>query len=141
MEQFQDFIQDFGILVEVGFVAVKQGDEDCALKLFRAAEVLDPTHSAPKLGFGYIALNKLELKEASDIFEGVVAEEPTNFLASTFLGLCLMLAKTDPKRGESLVNRALEKCTDSSVRHFAQTVLEWKTEFFEKKEPEKFKIL
>ena len=40
MNQMENYEQDFGILVEAGFIAVKQGDEDSAVKLFKAAQVV-----------------------------------------------------------------------------------------------------
>jgi hypothetical protein len=64
MTTLEEFKQDFGILVESGFVAVKQGDEDSATKLFQAAKSLKPDHTAADLGFGYISLSKLELQDA-----------------------------------------------------------------------------
>jgi len=56
---------------------------------------------------GYIALNKLELKEATRIFEGIIAAEPDNYLAQTFLGMCFLLNKTKRKKGEKLINEPL----------------------------------
>ena len=132
MSNLEEFEKDFGVLVETGFVAVKQGDEDSATKLFQAAKMLKPEHSAPELGMGYISLSKLELQNATQSFENVVKKENENYLAKTFLGLSLMLAKTDEKRGEELVNESLAKSDDPSVIQFAKTVLEWKVQFFEK---------
>jgi hypothetical protein len=132
MNQMENYEQDFGILVEAGFIAVKQGDEDSAVKLFKAAQVVNPQHNAPKIGFGYIALNKLEIPEAIEIFESIVNNENDNFLAKTFLGLCLMLEKTDMERGSNLVNEVLKGCKDESVIQFAQETVRWKKEYFEK---------
>ncbi len=77
----QDFQSDFALLIETGFIAVKQLDEIGAKRIFYAAQALRPESSAPRIGLGYIALNKLEIKEASQIFEKIVAEEPENYLA------------------------------------------------------------
>jgi len=127
-----NYDQDFGILVEAGFIAVKQGDEDSAVKLFNAAQVLRPQHNAPRIGFGYIALNKLEIPRAIEIFQGVVNNEATNYLARTFLGLCLMIEKTDLQRGYQLVQEVLNQCKDESVLQFARETLRWKAQYFEK---------
>ena len=132
MKEIEEFNQDFGLLVETGFVAVKQGDEDSAVKLFRAAQLIRPSSVEPQIGFGYIALNKLELKEAETIFNSVIEQRPDNDLARTFLGLVLMLAKTDPERGEKLVNETISTCKDASIVDFANTCLKWKEEYFSK---------
>lgn len=132
MKETKQFEKDFGLLVETGFVAVKQSDEDSATKLFRAAQALKPEHTAPQIGFGYIALNKLELKEATTIFEAVIEKEPENYLGKTFLGLVLMMAKTEPERGHELVQEALKKSDDPSVHQFAQTALQWREKYFNK---------
>jgi len=134
MDNFKDFQQDYGILVEAGFVAIKQGDEDSAVKLLNAAKILRPDHTASDLGFGYIALSKLDLVNAIQTFYKIVQKEPTNYLAKTFLGLCLMLSKSDVEAGNNLVNEALSKSSDASVQSFAQTVLAWKSEYFSKKD-------
>ena len=43
-----------------------------------------------------------------------------------------MIGKVDMDRGSSLVEEALEKSEDESIRLFAQTTLGWKKEYFEK---------
>jgi hypothetical protein len=130
MDAFEKFKKDFGILVEAGFVAVKHGDEDSATKLFLAAQTLKPEHTAPKLGFGYISLSKLELDDATKTFQDIVTEEPKNYLATIFLGLSLMLSRKNIDKGNKMVNKVLEETEDPSLQHFAQTVLAWKEEFF-----------
>ena len=132
METLEKFEKDFGILVEAGFVAVKQGDEDSAKKLFLAAQALKPDHTAPVLGYGYISLSKLDLEESTRIFEAIVKKEPDNYLATIFYGLSLMLGRTDVSKGDKLVNGVLEKTDDQALQHFAKTVLAWKEEFFAK---------
>ena len=56
------FKDDFFLFLEAGFIAVNQADEDAAVKLFKAAQLLDPQQSLPQIGFGYLHLHKLELK-------------------------------------------------------------------------------
>ena len=58
-DKLEDFRHDFALLIEAGFVAVKQLDELSARRLFEAAQVLRPDSTAPQIGLGYIALNKL----------------------------------------------------------------------------------
>lgn len=139
-----EFEDDFSLFIEAGFVAVKQLDEASATRLFYAAGMLQPRHSAPKIGMGYIALNKLEVKKAVEVFEEVVRAEPTNWIAQTFLGICFLLTKPKRKKGEKLIREAMEKTTYPSVKHLGEISLQWaekdlyksKNPFFASKEAE-----
>jgi tetratricopeptide (TPR) repeat protein len=122
---FSEFKEDFSLLIEAGFLAVKQLDETSAKRIFQAAQVISPQSSAPQLGLGYIALNKLEIKEAVRIFEEIVSKEPENYLAQTFLGICFLLTKPKRKKGEKLINEAMAKTTDPTIRNLGQISLEW----------------
>lgn len=121
----QEFREDFALLIEAGFVAVKQLDEISATRIFHAAKVMNPGSTAPQIGLGYIALNKLEVKEATKIFESVVKQEPENFLAQTFLGICFLLTKPKRKKGEQLIKEAMEKTDDPTIKSLGATSLEW----------------
>lgn len=120
-----EFKEDFSLLIEAGFVAVKQLDETSAIRIFNAAQAISPNNTAPQIGMGYIALNKLEIKEATKIFEEVVKKEPENYLAQTFLGICFLLNKPKRKKGEKLIHEAMEKTTDPSVKNLGEVSLEW----------------
>lgn len=120
-----EFNEDFALFIEAGFVAVKQLDETSALRIFDAAAALDPNHSAPKIGTGYVHLNKLEVKQATKIFTEVTEKEPTNWLAQTFLGICFLLTKPKRKKGEKLIQEAMEKSTDPTVKSLGAISLEW----------------
>lgn len=124
-DRLEDFRHDFALLIEAGFVAVKQLDEVSSRRLFEAAQVLRPDSTAPQIGLGYIALNKLEIKEASEIFETVVKAEPDNYLAQAFLGICYLLVKTKRKKGEELISEANEKTNDPTVKNLCSLALEW----------------
>lgn len=124
-DRFSEFKEDFSLLVEAGFVAVKQLDEMSATKIFQALQAMSPDSMAPQLGMGYIHLNKLEVKEATAIFETVVAKEPENALAQTFLGMCFLLTKPKRKKGEELIKSILSKTEDPAIRHLAELSLEW----------------
>jgi tetratricopeptide (TPR) repeat protein len=124
-EKLKEFKKDFSLLIEAGFVAVKQLDETSASRIFNAAQVMNPDSTAPQLGLGYIALNKLELKEAQKIFESILKNEPENHLAQTFLGICFLMSKPKRKKGEKLVREAMEKSTDPTIKSLAQISLEW----------------
>lgn len=120
-----EFSSDFGLFIEAGFVAVKQLDESSATRLFNAAQLLKPESMVPKIGLGYIALNKLEMKTATQAFEEVVKAEPDNLLAQTFLGMCYLLNKAKRKQGEQLINEAIEKTDDPTVKSLGVLALEW----------------
>jgi len=123
--KLQSFKEDFSLLIEAGFIAVKQLDETSASRIFNAAQVMSPQSTAPQLGLGYIALNKLELKEANKIFEEILKKEPANYLAQTFLGICYLLSKPKRKKGEQLIREAIEKAKDPTIKNLGQLSLEW----------------
>ncbi|MEX1012469.1 MAG: SctF chaperone SctG [Waddliaceae bacterium] len=122
---FEPFRKDFPMLIEAGFVAVKQLDGICAQRIFQAAQMLNPHNVAPKVGMGYIALNKLELKEGKRIFQEVLEEEPDNWLAQTFLGICYLLSKSKQSHGEKLIQEAMEKTDDPTIVNLGKVSLEW----------------
>ena len=121
----QEFKNDFALLIEAGFIAVKQLDESSATRLFNAAQTLNPQSTAPKIGLGYIALNKLEMRTATQAFEEVVKIEPDNMLAQTFLGMCFLLNKAKRKQGEKLIQEAMVKTDDPTVKNLGAIALEW----------------
>ncbi|MCB1119479.1 MAG: SctF chaperone SctG [Chlamydiia bacterium] len=128
------FKEDFPLLIEAGFVAVKQLDEISALRIFLAAQVVSPFSSAPQIGIGYIALNKLEVKKATKIFDEVVKREPENWLAVSFLGICYLLSKPKRKKGEQLIKKAMEASDDETIRNLGAISLEWADKDLKKEE-------
>lgn len=123
--KLREFRDDFSLMIEAGFVAVKQLDETSATRIFHAAQVISPTSTAPQLGLGYIALNKLELKEATKVFEEILEKEPGNHLAKTFLGICFLLNKSKRKKGEKLIQEVMDKATDPTIKSLGKISLEW----------------
>jgi Flp pilus assembly protein TadD len=123
--KLNEFKEDFALLIEAGFIAVKQLDETSASRIFHAAQAMSPKSTAPQLGLGYIALNKLELKEATRLFEDVLKLEPDNHLAQTFLGIVCLLQKPKRKKGEKLIKEAMDKATDPTIKSLGQISLEW----------------
>ena len=89
---------------------------------------------------GHIALSKLEVKKATDIFEKVVALEPSNELATCFLGVCFLLSKDKLKKGETLIKEVLEKTTDETVKNLGNLCLEWSKKDLAKKSASPFQI-
>lgn len=132
-DKSQEFKEDFALLIEAGFVAVKQLDETSATRIFHAAQALSPFNTAPQIGLGYIALNKLEIKESTRIFETILKVEPENYLAQTFLGMCLLLTKSKQKKGEKLITEAMEKTTDPTVKNLGAISIEWAEKDLSKK--------
>lgn len=124
-QKLQELKDDFSLLIEAGFVAVKQLDEVSATRIFQAAQVMNPASTAPQIGLGYIALNKLEIKEATRIFESVLKQEPENFLAQTFLGMCFLLTQPKRKKGEQLIQDAMKKSNNPTIRNLGKISLEW----------------
>ena len=133
-DKLDDFRHDFALLIEAGFVAVKQLDETSARRLFEAAQVLKPDSTAPRIGLGYISLNKLEVKEASVIFEEVLKQEPDNYLAQAFLGISYLLVKAKRSKGEELINDACEKSDDPTIKNLCNLSLEWAEKDLKKRE-------
>lgn len=124
-DKIQEYKADFALLIEAGFIAVKQLDEISANRIFYAAQALNPKSSAPQIGLGYIALNKLEIKEATRIFDLITQSEPENYLARTFLGMCFLLTKGKRKKGESLIQEAIAKSNDPTIKSLGTLSLEW----------------
>lgn len=134
IEKLDEFKDDFALLIEAGFVAVKQLDETSASRIFQAAQAISPSSTAPQIGIGYIALNKLELKEATKTFEEVLKKEPENYLAQTFLGICFLLTKPKRKKGEKLILEAIEKTDNATIKNLGEVSLEWAEKDLKKKE-------
>jgi lipopolysaccharide biosynthesis regulator YciM len=124
-KKIEEFKEDFALLIEAGFVAVKQLDEISATRIFHAAHAISPDHTAPVIGLGYIALNKLEIKEATKTFQAVLQTEPDNYLAKTFLGMCYLLTKSKREEGEKLIADVMKKTDDESIINLCNISLEW----------------
>jgi len=124
-KKLEDFSEDFPLLLEAGFVAVKQLDETSARHLFNAAQLLNPESNAPRIGLGYIALNKLEVKEATEIFTEITEDEPDNDLATTFLGICYLLTKAKRSEGEKMIQKVIKKTSDETIVNLGTIALEW----------------
>lgn len=120
--------EDFVLLLEAGFIAVNQADEDSALKLFKAAELLEKENSLPKVGFGYLHLHKLELNEAVRCFEDVLEKEPKNEMAKAFLGISLSFMPKDLTKGEKILADTA-KSKDPMIKELGHTALDFVDKF------------
>lgn len=132
MKKTHDFEKDFSVLLEAGFMAVNQADEDAAVKLFRAASLLRPHNTLPKVGFGYLHLCKLELKQASKEFEEVLKAEPENEMAKAFLGFCTSLTPGKLPEGEKILKDSEKHAKDQSVKNLCHDTLDFLEKYLKK---------
>lgn len=125
------FKDDFYVLLEAGFIAVNQADEDAAVKLFKAAEMLDPKNILPTVGFGYLHLHKLELSQAIKRFEEALQKEPGNDMAKSLLGICMSLSPEMMAQGEKILAQTM-KSKDPSIKELSNTALDFVEKFVKK---------
>ncbi len=123
--------EDFILLAEAGFIAVNQADEDAALKLFKAAEILDPKNVLPKIGFGYLHLHKLELKQAVKYFDEVLELDPQNDMAKAFKGLSMSMMPNTVDKGEKILEQTL-KSKDPAIKQLAGSAIDFVERFIKK---------
>jgi predicted Zn-dependent protease len=121
----QFFTEDYSLLIEAGFVAIKQCDEIAARRLFKAAEILHPENPASQLGLGYIELSKLRVSQALKIFGTIVQEHPDNYLARALLGVAYLLTPEKREEGRQLIAEAGEKSDDPTIKNLSSVCLEW----------------
>ncbi len=121
----EQYKEDFYFLLEGGFIAIKNADEDSAIKLFRACELLKPDSTFPSIGFGYMHLCKLELKQAAAMFTRVLDKEPENEMARTFLGIVLSMNPTEMTKGEKILSDTAMKGQDPELKKLSNTALDF----------------
>lgn len=141
MKKLEEFKVDLPILIESGLIAIKQGDEESAKKLFNAIKVLDEKSTAPTIGFGLIALHKMDTKTACRHFEDVLKVEKTNYRAKGFLAFAHILSTLEDieeeKKKEALIkaadlaNETLENSDSESIKQLAQSILDWEQELLD----------
>ena len=137
-----EFKQDLSLFVETGLIAIKQGDEESAKKLFNAVGILDPQNPAKKLGFGLIALHKMDIPNAQKSFTEVISADKNNWRAQSFLALSYILSTLQDgsdqqkiealKKGSELAKEVLANSKDESDKQLAQSLIDWQTEMVEK---------
>jgi len=125
--------KDFILFAEAGFIAVNQADEDATVKLFKAAQLLDPENTLSLVGLGYLYLHKLELVKAIDSFEQALKKDPTNEMAKALLGICKTMTVNQVTEGEKLLHET-EKSSDKDVKKLSNMGMNF-VEKFIKKEP------
>ncbi len=132
MEDLSKYDEDFFLFLEAGFIAINQADEDAAVKMFKACELLRPDNSLVQVGIGYLHLHKLELKNAIKCFEEVLAKEPDNEMAKTFLGIAFSLTPDQVSKGEKILEEAAKGSSDADVKKVANTTLDFVEHFVKK---------
>lgn len=121
----------FLLLVEAGFIAVNQSDEDSAVKLFEAAHLINKESPLPGLGMGYLHMCKLELKKAAEDFHKVLHKDPHNEMAKAMLGLTLSMTPDHWKEGEKVLHETA-KSQNKEVKNLSHTTLEFVDKYVKK---------
>ena len=136
----KEYKQDLGLIAEAGLVAIKQGDERGAKALFQAVGVLDPDSTHQEMGYGLIAMHKLEIASALDHFATVLKQEPENHRAQAFKAFAHMLAVMNPdvksqlsevehlRQSALLAENVLKHTQETSTKELAQSIVTWQTE-------------
>lgn len=132
MTKWNHYKPDFILFAEAGFIAVNQMDEDAALKLFKAAAMLDHKNILPKIGFGYLHLHKLELKLAIKEFEEALEMDPSSDMAKTFLGICMGLQPNTLAKGEEILEQTT-KSKDPMIQELSNTAIDFVEKYVKKK--------
>ncbi len=131
MAKIEKYKDDFILLLVSGFIAVNQADEDSAVKLFNAAEKLNPKSTLPLIGMGYLHLHKLELTKCIKAFEDVLKKEPHNEMAKTFLGIAMTMTPNRVSEGEKLLADS-GKSHDKQIKKLSDTALDFVDRFVKK---------
>jgi len=131
-QDLKKYQNDFILLCEAGFIAVNQMDEDAATKLFKASLLLKPENCLPKVGLGYMYLMQLKVKEAMTMFNEVIAKEPDNEMAKTFLGLTCTFTANELAKGETMLEESAKTATDPSIKELATNALQFVDKFVKK---------
>jgi predicted TPR repeat methyltransferase len=131
MSQLNQFKEDCILLLEAGFIAVNQADEDAATKLFKSAELLDPKNTLAKVGFGYLHLHKLELKQAIMKFKEALDIEPENELTQSLMGIALGMVPTMANKGEAILEQTA-KSKDPMMKKLSHTAIDFIHRFIKK---------
>jgi tetratricopeptide (TPR) repeat protein len=119
-EHLQKFRPDFANFVELGFIAIKQCDEQSAIRLLGAAYMLQPDHPAPHLGLGYLYLNMEQLDRAIVCLEESLKRDPNLSLAKALLGGALILSKKQEPRANKLLDEAAAGADDPDAKKMAE---------------------
>ena len=132
-EQYQTIEDDFNLLFELGFVALKQSDFTSSTQLFQAITAIDPDDTSHQFGLACIAMYKLELDKSAELFKKYLTSNPQNERVRICLGLVYILSLEKTKEGEKIVQEVLDKTTNPPIKDLAKRVLEWSAKNTDKK--------
>ena len=132
MAELSNYDTEYFLFLEGGFIAINQADEDAAVKLFKACELLRPENILYKVGMGYLHLHKLELKTAIQYFEEALQKEPNNEMAKTFLGIAMTLTPDQVTKGEKILEQAVSGTQDAQIKQVIQTSLDFVENYVKK---------
>jgi hypothetical protein len=131
-QALKDCEKDYFLLLEAGFVAVNQTDEDSAMKLFMACQALRPKNVFPEIGFGYMHMCKLELKQAEEMFLKVLEKESNNEMAHAFLGICKSMIPGKTSEGEKILDTIDKATQDADIKELVSRSHEFIDNFVKK---------
>ncbi|MDE3048210.1 MAG: hypothetical protein KGI83_07705, partial [Verrucomicrobiota bacterium] len=84
-----------------------------------------------KIGFGYLHLHKLELKQAVKCFDEVLEIDPHNEMAKAFKGLSLSMMPNSVDKGEKMLEQTL-KSKDPAIKKLAHSAIDFVERFIKK---------
>lgn len=135
MASYEEFRKDLPLFVEAGLIAIKQGDEESAKKLFNGVAAIDKDNSTVSMGFALIDLHKMELTGAEKKFLEAIQKDPNNYQAKAFLSFTYILWAMDEKNsqkqlsfiknGTELAQEVLKNSNVETTKELAQSVLDW----------------
>lgn len=134
--EWKQFKEDYILFLEAGLVAVNHADEDSALKLFKAAELLNPANHLTKIGMGYLHLHMYQLKKACDLFEEVLEADPSNEMAKAMLGIAMILDPNMSGKAKKLLEQT-HHSHDKMVQHLSDMGLDFVDKYIKKTPPPK----
>jgi Tfp pilus assembly protein PilF len=142
MVAYDEFKKDIPLFVEAGLIAIKQGDEDSAKKLFQGVEVIDPNHPTIPMGQALVSLHKMELAVAEKKFLEVLQKDSNNYQAKAFLSFTYILSAMEEKNKDKQINYlktstelaqdVLQNSDVETTKTLARSVLDWEMQLIEK---------
>ncbi len=104
-------------------MAINQADGVAAEQLFDACLLLRPENTLGHIGKGYVALNRLQMKDASQIFENVVHREPKNEIARGLLSLTYAFVPVTQKKSRQMAQDLKSSTKDTQAKTLADSII------------------
>ncbi len=121
-QHLDQYSSDYLVLLEAGFIAINQADGVAAEELFAAAKLLEPDNNMSDIGMGYVALNKLQMPVATQIFSEVLKSDPENPIAQGLLSLTYALQPKHQNQGKKMAQK-LQKSLDPLALQLSNAIL------------------